>query len=305
MTAKMIPVIPITDAMLVSSTVPENDFPAWAAGTTYNASTKGTPVKVIKGHQIWESVQGGNTGNDPEDDGSEWWVAMGATNRWRAFDGYIQDKSKQAESLNWVIKPGQINSSVSLFDMQAAEVVITVTHPTLGEIFNETYPLIDNSDVIDAWTYFTLPIARTPNLTVTDMPSYSVAEISITLNNPNTTASVGQITIGQQELLGRTLNEIPLGIDDYTRLNEDQFGRTTPVIRGYARTATPAVMVDSVRVPYLERRIAEQRGVPTVWAFDTRYGENALAYYGFFRSFSFLYQYSEKTILDLEIRSLV
>jgi hypothetical protein len=58
-------------------------------------------------------------------------------------------------------------------------------------------------------------------------------------------------------------------------------------------------------VTYFERRLADQRGIPTVWAFDTRYRDNGLAYLGFYKSYNFLYQYAGTTILAIEIRSLV
>lgn len=300
MTAKMIPVLTVTDAILTSSTVPEDDHPVWAIGTAYALG-----AKVIKAHVIYESVQAANTGHDPVTDDLTWWVPLLATNRWSVFDGYIQNQAAQAESAAWVITPGQIVNSVSLFNVTAASVEITVTDPTDGVVYSKIIDMTDNSAVFDAYSYFFSPIITRDVLCVTDLPPYGSAEISVTVSSPTATAAVGQISFGYAELYGATLNEVSLGIDDYTRLNEDDFGRTSPVIRGYARTAAPAIAVDTSRVTYLERRLADQRGTPTVWAFDTKNGENELAYLGFFKSFNFLYQYADKTILDLEIRSLV
>ena len=300
MTAKMIPVLPITDALLTSSTIAEDDFAAWAVGTTYALADK-----VIKDHVIYESVQASNTGNDPVGDDGTWWTKLLATNRWSVFDGYIQNQSTRAESATWVVTPGVITNSVSFFNMIGESVQIVVTDPTDGEVYNQTFPLVDNTAVVDAYTYFFSPIVTIDNLCVTDLPPYASAEISVTVTNTGGTAAVGQISFGYFEVIGGTLNEVPLGINDFTRLNEDSFGRTSPVIRGYSRTATPAVAVDSFRVTYLERKLADQRGIATVWAFDTRYADNQLVYLGFYSSYNFLYQYAEKTILDLDIRSLV
>ena len=263
------------------------------------------PVRVIKGHKIWDSVQGGNLGNDPETDDGTWWSEYLATNRWKAFDSYIQDQSSQADSMNWVVTPSSTINSVSLFNLDAASITIVVTDPTDGEVYNETFELLDNSAVIDGYTYFFEPIVQKPNFCTTDLPPYSTAVISITATNTGGTAKVGQISLGLSKFLGITANEVPLGIDDYTRLNEDDFGRTSPTVRGYARTAAPMIMVDTARIPYLENLIAGQRGVPAVWAFDTAEAENDLAYLGFFKSMNFVYQYASKTTLDLEIRSLV
>jgi hypothetical protein len=305
MTAKMIPVVPVTDATLTDSSIVEDDFAVWANGTTYAASTDATPVKTIKGHKIWESVQGSNVGNDPETDDGTWWTELLSTNRWAVFDGYIQNQSSRAESAEWVVTPTSIVSAVSLFNVTAATVRITVTDATDGLVYDRTFSMYDNSGVIDAYTYFFSPIIAKNTLCVTDLPPYSNAEIKVTVNNAGGTAAAGQITFGHPENIGETINDVPLGIDDYTRLNETFDGRTFPVIRGYSRTATPAISVDTFRVTYLERRLADQRGTPTVWAFDTRQAENELAYFGYYKSFSMIYQHAEKTTLDLEIRSLV
>lgn len=300
MSAKLIPVVPVTDATLTSSTIAEDDFAVWDSGTTYALE-----AKVIKAHKIWESVQDSNLDNDPEADDGTWWTDLGATNRWSAFDGYIQNQASQADSAEWVVTPGVLTSAVSLFNVTGASVDIIMTDPTDGEVYNETHDLTDNTSVFDGWSYFFSPIITKDTLCVTDLPPYAAAAISVTVNNPTDTAAVGQITFGMAETIGRTINEVPLGIEDYTRLNEDAFGRTSPVIRGYARTATPAISVDTYRVTYLERLLADQRGKATVWAFDTAEGDNHLAYLGYYRSMNFIYQYAAKTTLDLEIRSLV
>ena len=300
MTAKMITVDPVTDATLTSSTLPEDDHAAWAGGTTYSAA-----AKVIKAHRIWESVQAGNTGNDPETDDGTWWTNLGATNRWQVFDGIIQTQASRAESATWVVTPTTTTSSVSLFNVTGASVQITVTDPVEGLVYDETFELVDNTAVLDAYTYFFSPIISRDTLCVTSLPPYANAAISVTVNNAGSNAAVGQIAFGQPEIYGATIDQIPLSMDDYTRLNTDEFGRTTPVVRGYARTATPTIAVDTFRVTYLERRLADQRGIPCVWAFDTQDADNELAYLGFYKSFNFLYQYAGKTFLDLEIRSLV
>lgn len=300
MSAKMIPVLKITDENFTSSTIPENDFPVWLVASTYALA-----AKVIFNHVIYESVQANNTGRNPETTGLIWWVPLLATNRWSVFDGYIQNQASRAVSATWVVTPEAITNSVSLFNLAGASVDIVMTDPVEGVVYDESYSLVDDSAVFDAYSYFFSPIVIIDNLCVTDLPPFANAAISVTVNAPSSVAKAGQITFGYMEVIGETLNEVSLGINDYTRLNEDEFGRTAPVIRGYARTAAPAIEVDSFHATYLERRLADQRGIPTVWAFDTRYGESQLVYLGFYSSFNFLYQYAEKSILDLDIRSLV
>jgi len=300
MTAKMIPVVTMTDAILTSSTVPENDHAAWDSVTTYALDDS-----VIKGHKIWISTQASNLNHDPETDDGTWWSEGLATNRWKAFDGYIQDQASQADEMSWELTPSQVVTAVSFFNLDAQTVTVTQTDPVEGVVYDETFDLNDTSSVFDAWSYFFGEIVFRNNLCITGLLPYSASVIDVTVSNTGGTAKLGQLAIGAVNELGITADQVPLGIDDYTRLNEDEFGRTSPAIRGYARTASPLIMVDTQRVRYLERLVAEQRGLPTVWSFDTRDAENDLVYIGYFRRFSMVYQYAQKTTFDLEIRSLV
>jgi len=298
MSAKMTPIVAVTDAILTSSTVPETDHPVWDISTTYDLADN-----VIKNHKIYESVQASNLGNDPEADDGTWWTEGLATNRWKVFDGYLQDQASQATSAEWALTPNQYFDTVAFFNISAGSVQVVVDDPTEGEVHNETYDLIDNTGVFDGWSYFFTPIIQRSNFCVSDLPPYAAASITITFTGD--AILVGQIAIGLAEVLGFTANQMPIGIEDYTRLNEDAFGRTSPAVRGYARTATPMIVVDRSRVRYLERIVADQRGIPTIWSFDTPDGENDLVYLGFFRRFSMVYQYANKATFDLEIRSLV
>ena len=300
MTAKMIPIVAVTDAILTSSTVPETDYSAWSSGTTYALD-----AYVIKGHKIWISTQGSNLNHDPETDDGTWWSEGLATNQWKPFDGYLQDQASQAEAMTWTFTPAQIVSGIALFNMDAQSVTITQTDPADGVVYNQTIDLTEASSVFDAWSYFFSPIVTRSNLCLTDLAPYASAVLSVTITNTGGTAKIGQIAFGLVAEIGETTDQVPIGIDDYTRLNEDTFGRTSPVVRGYARTASPIISVDTSRVRYLERIIAAQRGIPTVWAFDTRNAENDLAYIGYFRRFSMIYQFASTTTFDLEIRSLV
>jgi hypothetical protein len=300
MTAKMIPVVTMTDALLTSSTIAENDHPVWSSGTTYALNDN-----VIKGHKIWIATQGSNLNHDPETDDGAWWSEGLATNRWKVFDGYIQDQASQATSMAWEITPAQNITAVSFFNLDADSVTVTQTDPTAGVVYDETIDLTETSAVFDGWSYFFGAIVTRSNLCLTDLLPYPAAVLDITVTNTGGTAKLGQLAIGYYEELGITSDQVPIGIDDYTRLNEDEFGRTSPAIRGYARTASPMIMVDTPRIRYLERIVAAQRGLPTVWAFDTRHADNDLVYIGYFRRFSMVYQFASKATFDLEIRSLV
>lgn len=79
--------ITITDALLVSSTLTETDYPLWLAGTTYFTTSR-VIVSTPNVHKIYESLTDSNTGNYPPSDTTNW-LEIGSTNQWKCFDGTL------------------------------------------------------------------------------------------------------------------------------------------------------------------------------------------------------------------------
>lgn len=73
---KVIPPIAITDAKLTSSTVYETVPTAYDAGTTYADGDIVSVAGSNNSHTVYESLQGGNTGNTPASS-PLWWVSRG------------------------------------------------------------------------------------------------------------------------------------------------------------------------------------------------------------------------------------
>jgi hypothetical protein len=94
---RIIEPIAINDTILTDSNVPEDDHPEWDASTSYLAGDK---VIVISTHRIYEALQA-TTGDDPATDDGTNWLDIGATNRYRAFDGSIEGQTVQASSIQY------------------------------------------------------------------------------------------------------------------------------------------------------------------------------------------------------------
>ena len=82
---------PITIAgdQLISSTIPENDHPAWDVETAYT-----TGDDVIHDHRIWRALES-TTGDEPTAEATEW-QDRGPTNRFAMFDqrpDYLSSRS--------------------------------------------------------------------------------------------------------------------------------------------------------------------------------------------------------------------
>ena len=101
---KVISPVALTTAMLTADSLPENDYPEWAAGTTYAA---GQMVIRASTHRIYQSVKAGNVGHDPAtrvDD--TWWTDQGPTNRWAMFDQAVGTYTVGTGSITLTLAPG-------------------------------------------------------------------------------------------------------------------------------------------------------------------------------------------------------
>ena len=81
---------------LLSSTVPENDAPAWNAGTAYEIGDS-----VIHEHRVYKAVTA-STGKRPDQncEGTDAaWRLMGPTNRYAMLDQYVSTQTVAAEDV--------------------------------------------------------------------------------------------------------------------------------------------------------------------------------------------------------------
>ena len=285
----------ITDDRMMSSTVPEDVNPPYSAVVTY-----ATGALVIWAHRLYESLQNNNIGNDPlAQDG--WWLAKGATNRWAAFDAKVGAQTVQADSINYVLSPGMIDSA-ALLNLDATSVTLVMTDPIEGEVYNETIPLLSSSNVFDAYSYCFDPILQRTECVALYLPPYGAAVLSITITNSGGDAKCGEIVVGMQAELGGTEYGASLGIVDYSRKEKDQFGEYEIIERDYSKRLSCNLIIDTAQVDAVAVMLAKYRAKPVVWI--GAQGFDALIIYGYYRSFDLLIQYLTQSACSLEIEGL-
>lgn len=242
----------ITDAALVSSNVPETDYPAWASGATYALG-----ARVIKAatHRIYESAVAGNVGNDPvAADGK--WLDIGPTNRWALFDRALGSTTTAASPIAVTVSASPINA-VALLDLVGTSVRVQANG-------------YDRTQAVGAgaMTFLDLP-AGTKRVTVTLTGSGAV--------------SVGTLLVGKLVGLGVTEAAPTAGITDYSRKDVDDFGAVTIVERAWAKRMTAKGLISTAAIDSVFSRIAAVRATPSLWIGQDGY--DSLTIYGFFKTF--------------------
>lgn len=285
----------ITDAKLVSSSLPETDHPAWAAGTAY---TVGARVVYAATHSIYQRVVAGTTPGTPDVDVANW-LRVGPTNRWAMFDRATGTVSASAGDLTFTLSPGLVRA-IALLDVTANSVTVTMSHEGL-EVYRRTVSLNTGYGVNDWYTYFFSEIVLKRTVVLTDLPPYGEAEITVTLNGTGPTG-VGTVVVGGLFNLGGTRSGMQFGMLDYSVKSTDAFGVTTLVERAYAKRMTVPIAVLTPNVDEVARRLAQIRATPVVWIGASRFDQSIV--YGFAKDWSIDLAYDQVSFCSLTIEGL-
>lgn len=307
----VVPPLAITDSILVvgsppATNVPENDYPEWD-GTSSPATVYNTGDRVIltSTHKIYESLQDGNTNENPVTE-TLWWVEVGPTNRWAVFDTSVSTQTVQSTNITYTIEPGIAINSLAILNLtDADEINIQIISPSSGSpgiVFTQTIDLSLFSLIPDWYNWF-FGIKQKPTQFInTSIPAYVDGIIEIEILG-GTDLAVGVILIGQQQRFGRGIRlGARVGIQDYSRKETSEFGETILVQRAFAKKANFDLFIDKAEVDTLQNYLSALRAIPVLWIGSTQYESTTV--FGFYKNFDILLNYSEHADCELEIEGL-
>ncbi|UAK25868.1 fibronectin type III domain-containing protein [Sphingomonas nostoxanthinifaciens] len=249
----------VSQARLISINVPENDYPEWDAGATY-----GNGARVIKAsmHRVYESVVGGNVGNDPVSPTNTKWTDVGPTNRWAMFDQALGSVTTATGAIVLTLNPATTITALAVLDTNAASVRVQAPGYDRTVAVAEERAVFLDLDVV-AGGQFTVTIAATGGAAAVE---------------------AGTLLMGALSPLGAPAISPKVGITDYSKKDTDDFGLTTVVERAWAKRMEVSALISTDAADSVLRRIASIRGMPSLWIASDDL--SALTIYGFFRDFS-------------------
>ncbi|WJJ93451.1 hypothetical protein [Neopusillimonas aromaticivorans] len=144
--------IQITDARLVSSSVPADTTPLWDAGTTYTAA------QVVRrpNHHLYESVAGGTDATPPEQaTGGETpkWIDLGRTNRWRMFDTRLGTLTTDTGEITVVLEPGSSIGALGLLELDGVSHVEVTMQQGASVVYTRAVDL-DSTPIDSVFDWF-------------------------------------------------------------------------------------------------------------------------------------------------------
>lgn len=297
---KIIRPLAITDAVLISSNVPEDDYPAHALDATY---ALGARVVVIGSdvHLVYESLQAGNAGHVPAAS-PDYWVKVGPTNRWRMFDTSITSQAEHPDAISVALATTGITNGMALLNIDCTGIHVQAVDATLGMVYEKTINPALNSGITDLYSYFTEPITRITEMSLTDLPAYSNMRLNITLSNAGRPVRCGGVVVGQVRNIGDLQYGAKIGIADYSIKTRDQFGNFDVVERAFSNKATWSLWIESRDVDLIKRLLSQYRATPIVYIGADMYG--ATIVYGFYKDFSIDISYPTYSVCALELEGL-
>lgn len=213
------------------------------------------------------------------------WKSLGKINRWKMFDQKVGNATTNSTSIDITITKNSVLNGIALFNCLGSTAQIIVNDSIEGIVYDQTIPLVDNSSVVDWYTYFFEDIVVLQDVVKTDLPAYgSTATVQVIVSAPTGTAQLGELVVGTISEFGQ---DIALGSGfgtiDYSRKTTDVFGNFEIEERGFAKRGDYLIQIDKSLVSTVQKVLTSIRTTPVVFiGADT---EEYSIIYGFYKDF--------------------
>ena len=288
---------------LLSSSVPEDDAPAWNMETAYQV---GEPV--VYAHKVYKAVSAdNNVGKQPDqhcDGTAAFWRLVGPTNRYAMLDQYVSTQTAvptDAGALSFTVTFNRC-TAFALLAFKAAT-IRTVVRDGDGIILHDK-TVTTLKDVDDYWQYYFRKLEYIEDLIVADIPVSPVATLEVTMHGGT---ALGHVVVGQAWSLGMTQYNTRIGIRDYSRKETDEFGNTRLVKRANAKRTSLPLYLPPSRIDTVREILARLHGVPALWVGhdeECGYGSRSLTIWGWIEDWSASFAGPNQISMTIDIQGL-
>jgi len=295
--------ITITDAMLISSSIAENDYTAWSSATTYAV---GDRVISATTHRIYESLRANNTNKNPTlvintGGTTPYWFDVGPTNKWAMFDGIVSTPSTIANVLEIVLQPGYFNA-VFFAGLDADTLTIVAT--SQGVEYYRKAVVLENSAPGDWYEYFFDRFNPQTDFLDSNVDQYNDAVVTITIAKASGTVAVGVVALGDLFPLGLTQYGARAKPKTFSYIKLDDFGNTTIKRRKKAKDMSATAFVNLDEANSILDKITSLLDVPCVWVGSGLNEYSGLRVFGL-GSGELSYDHPEQAVLSINVMGLI
>ena len=303
---KLIKPIAVTNSVFISSTVAENDYPAWAASTAYVVGDLRIRTAT---HRIYKClVAHTSTATPPEQltgGVTPTWADIAPTNQRAMFDDVRGTSTSGTSPLVVTLAPGSL-SGLALVDIVGDSVNVTVTNGAGGPtVYSKT--VNTNETVIGTiWEYFFAEAQQKEKIALTDLPiDYANARVTITITGTGT-VGCGICQPGIVYELGVTENDYQVSFEDFSKKETDpDFGYVSIVPRSDRMLLSAQFEVDFYLVARVNRLMRAMKRQVAVYVPVDAEGYETFITVGYAKEFVMTAPNSKFAMCNIEIEELV
>lgn len=295
---RVIAPITVTDAMMISTNVAENDYSEWDISTTYDADDR---VIVATEHTVYQSVAGSNLGNDPADGDAEIWYPVMKTRTWRPFDEALSEAVTNSGTIQYLIEPTSLVRAVGLVGAEALYATVKVKTSGGSTLATQTIYLADYSEMVDAITMVTVTPGFRDKVIFDEVICTSGNRVEITIGDGSGSPTINEITLGDVVTIALPLSGAEIGINDYSEFTEDAWGGVTITERGYRDYTDLPLYVESGDVARLRRALAALRAKFALYYITTGTEDYGTTVYGRYDQLSTIVNGPQHSEMSLRI----
>lgn len=293
--SKVVVPFTVTDTSYVSNTADAEVVPLWSNGTSYAI---GQLARSDVTHRVYRSRTSHSGENPLLDDGTNWYN-LRPTNQWAAFDGVVGTQTVGTTSMTFVVQTKGWTDTIALFNLEATSVVITARRGGVV-VHTENLSLIDNSNIVDIYSYLTEPLNRKTEFAVSGITLPTDVEITVTISGGSgEKVKVGALVFGKARNIGILLTNWRLSLTDYSLKEFDEFGYYFLTRRASSDGGTFPMILPRGETRGVYNRFKDLRGIPCVWLI-----ERDTVMFGFYRAFEPVFANKEYSEFDLVIEGL-
>lgn len=297
-TMKLVRPAPVTAATLTSNIAETGS--EWSAAATYakGATAIATAEDGLK--HGYESLVEGNVGNALSDVAK--WLDLGATNRWAMFDDVNGTLTEGAAGIDATIAVTGRADAVALLNVaaEAARVTMTVAGST---VYDQTFSLVSTENITDWFAYFTEEIVYKEDLVLTGLPLFMNPAVRMRLSSNAGPVAVGKAIVGQTRDLGLSLIGASIGIQDFSKKTEDEFGNLVLTRRAYKKQGNFKLMTEANVSDGVARTLASYRATPLLWLGTEEFASTWI--FGWYRDWSIEFAFHGAHYTNLQIEGII
>lgn len=289
----------MTDLKLVDTNIPEADYPEYDPDVTYMVGDRCITAAT---HQIWQSADDDNKGNNPLTSPTKW-KSPGVTNRWRAFDDAINTQTKHPDLIHYQIRPFSSVTTVKALNVSnCLRIRVQMIDPNVGKVYDETLEMTAPPETPSWWVWSFGGRKVNTFASFDNLPAYLDADLYIDLEG-GADLGVGVLMFGQSRSFGMGAQYgARVGMLSHSVRERDEFGALRLRRRLPSKRMNFSLLIGNHELDALNDFLMEIDAIPCFFSAARRY--ESMNVYGIIGNFDTTISYPDHSVCDIEIEGL-